>query len=126
MQASCRDFRQVRQRGTRLHFSVALLDLLRALCTVRACLEVGFNSEKSQFFDETRRLFEERTVRYSRKKQRSVIKKMAFAAQRLASKQALSLYQGAVTGKAFFQLPCLKRNFHLNVLNFVYLKGKHF
>ena len=71
MQVGCWDFRQVRQRGTRLHFSVALLDLLRALCTV-------------------------------------------------------SLYQGAVTGKAFFQLPCLKRNFHLNVLNFVYLKGKHF
>ena len=59
---------------------------------MRACLEVGFNSEKSQFFDETRRLFEECTVRYSRKKQRSVIKKMAFAAQRLASKQALMIH----------------------------------
>ncbi|MCB0561949.1 MAG: hypothetical protein KDD09_23515, partial [Phaeodactylibacter sp.] len=56
---------------------------------LRACLEAGFDSEKSQFFDETRRLFEERTVRYGRKKQRSVIKKMTFAAQRLASKQAL-------------------------------------
>ena len=55
----------------------------------RACLEAGFESEKSQFFDETRRLFEERTLRYGQEKQRSVIKKVAFAAQRLASKHAL-------------------------------------
>ena len=60
---------------------------------LRACLEAGFESEKSQFFDETacavhevsgRRLFEERTHRYYQKKQRSVIKKETFAAQRLA------------------------------------------
>ncbi|MCB9048131.1 MAG: hypothetical protein H6556_01775 [Lewinellaceae bacterium] len=57
---------------------------------LRACLEAGFESEKSQFFDETRRLFEERTLRYGQEKQRSVIKKVAFAAQRLASKHALS------------------------------------
>ena len=48
------------------------------------------------FFGEAMPLAEERTVRYPaflekrEKKQRSVIKKMAFAAQRLASKQALS------------------------------------
>ena len=52
-------------------------------------MEAGFESEKSQFFDETRRLFEERTLRYGQEKQRSVIKKVAFAAQRLASKHAL-------------------------------------
>ena len=57
--------------------------------SLRACLEAGFESEKSQFFDETRRLFEERTLRYGQEKQRSVIKKVAFAAQRLASKHAL-------------------------------------
>ena len=54
-----------------------------------ACLEVGFESEKSQFFSETRRLFEEHTLRYGQEKQRSITKKGAFAAQRLASKQAL-------------------------------------
>ena len=66
---------------------------------LRACLEAGFESEKSQFFDETvcavhevsgRRLFEERTHRYGQKKQRRVIKKVAFAAQSLASKHTLT------------------------------------
>ena len=36
--------------------------------SIRVCLEVGFESEKSQFFDETRHLFEERTQRYGQKK----------------------------------------------------------
>ena len=38
------------------------LESLRLL--LRVCLEAGFDSEKCQFFDETRRLFEERTLRY--------------------------------------------------------------
>ena len=57
---------------------------------LRVCLEAGFDSEKCQFFDETRRLFEEHTLRYGRKKQRWIIKKVAFAAQSLASKHTLS------------------------------------
>ena len=71
MQVGCRDLRQVRQRGTRLHFPVALLDLLRALCTV-------------------------------------------------------SLYQGAVTGKAFSSFLVLNVISTYKVFNFVYLKGKYF
>ncbi|MCB9275018.1 MAG: hypothetical protein H6564_13325 [Lewinellaceae bacterium] len=59
-------------------------------CDLRACLEAAFDSEKRQFFGETRRLFEERTQRYGQKKQRSITEKVAFAAQRVASKQALS------------------------------------
>ena len=68
-------------------FGVFLLFLHR----MRACLEAGFDSEKRQFFGETRRLFEERTQRYGQKKQRSITEKVAFAAQRLAYKQALKL-----------------------------------
>ena len=63
------------------------LESLRLL--LRVCLEAGFDSEKCQFFDETRRLFEEHTLRYGRKKQRWIIKKVAFAAQSLASKHTL-------------------------------------
>ena len=57
---------------------------------------VSFLMKQGVFFGEAMPLAEERTVRYPaflekrEKKQRSVIKKMAFAAQRLASKQALS------------------------------------
>ena len=64
------------------------LESLRLL--LRVCLEAGFDSEKCQFFDETRRLFEEHTLRYGRKKQRWIIKKVAYAAQSLASKHTLS------------------------------------
>ncbi|MCB9276758.1 MAG: hypothetical protein H6564_22180 [Lewinellaceae bacterium] len=63
--------------------------LLRVPIRVRACLEAGFDSEKRQLFGDTRRLFEERPQRYGQKKQRSITEKGAFAAQRLASKQAL-------------------------------------
>ena len=52
-------------------------------------MEARFDSEKSQFFDETRHLFEERTLWYGQKKEQSVIKKVSFVAQRLASKHAL-------------------------------------
>jgi len=54
----------------------------------RACLEIGFESEKRQFFDDVRHLFEGMPGRYGRKKQRIITKKVIFAAQRLASKHA--------------------------------------
>ena len=62
---------------------------LHILKFLRVCLEAGFDSEKCQFFDETRRLVEERTLRYGRKKQRWIIKKVAFVAQSLTSKHTL-------------------------------------
>ena len=67
-----------------------LTPLARERTSLRVCLEAGFDSEKCQFFDETRRLFEEHTLRYGRKKQRWIIKKVAFAAQSLASKHTLT------------------------------------
>ena len=45
--------------------------------------------KRGVFFGEAMPLAEERTLRYGQEKQRSVIKKVAFAAQRLASKHAL-------------------------------------
>ncbi|MCB0558459.1 MAG: hypothetical protein KDD09_05920 [Phaeodactylibacter sp.] len=46
--------------------------------------------KRGVFFGEAMPLAEERTLRYGQEKQRSVIKKVAFAAQRLASKHALT------------------------------------
>ena len=50
---------------------------------------VSFLMKRGVFFGEAMPLAEERTLRYGQEKQRSVIKKVAFAAQRLASKHAL-------------------------------------
>ena len=51
---------------------------------------VSFLMRQGVFFGEAMPLAEERTHRYGQKKQRRVIKKVAFAAQSLASKHTLT------------------------------------
>ncbi len=87
---------------------------------LRPCLEVGFESENHQFFDETRRLFAEHTLRYGQKKQRRIIKKMIFAAQSLTSKHGLRIL---IAVFLFFCLSSCQKREGLNKF-FLTLKNK--
>ena len=65
---------------------------------------VSFLMKRGVFFGEAMPLAEERTLRYGQEKQRSVIKKVAFAAQRLASKHALTPHMRQNINTAVFQI----------------------
>ena len=61
-----------------------------------ACLEAGFESEKSQFFGETRCFLKGVPGGTAKKKNEVSPKKRPFLAQRLVSKQALSFLLPAI------------------------------